>query len=67
VVTEKCSLGLPELTLGLIPGFGGTQRLPRLVGVQKSIEMMLVNIYLYYILIYSNLNQFLHKKLKNLD
>ncbi|KAJ0034472.1 hypothetical protein Pint_24488 [Pistacia integerrima] len=36
-------LGLPELPLGIIPGFGGTQRLPRLVGIKKSLEMMLTS------------------------
>ncbi len=36
-------LGLPELTLGIIPGFGGTQRLPRLVGLAKGCEMMLTS------------------------
>jgi len=39
-VTETAKLGLPELQLGLIPGFGGTQRLPRYVGVAKAAEMM---------------------------
>ncbi|MDE3192573.1 MAG: enoyl-CoA hydratase/isomerase family protein [Chloroflexota bacterium] len=34
-------LGLPEVTLGLLPGTGGTQRLPRLIGRQTALEMML--------------------------
>jgi enoyl-CoA hydratase/3-hydroxyacyl-CoA dehydrogenase len=41
VSTDKASMGLPELQLGIIPGFGGTQRLPRVVGVAKGAEMML--------------------------
>lgn len=40
-VAAEARLGLPELTLGIIPGFAGTQRLPRLVGVGKACEMML--------------------------
>ncbi|KAM7274781.1 hypothetical protein ACFE04_016647 [Oxalis oulophora] len=43
IVAPKTQLGLPELTLGVIPGFGGTQRLPRLVGLQKAIDMMLLS------------------------
>ncbi|MFQ5399248.1 MAG: enoyl-CoA hydratase/isomerase family protein [Anaerolineae bacterium] len=34
-------LGLPEVTLGLLPGNGGTQRLPRLIGDNKALEMMI--------------------------
>jgi enoyl-CoA hydratase/carnithine racemase len=34
-------LGLPEVTLGLLPGTGGTQRLPRLIGRQKALDFML--------------------------
>jgi enoyl-CoA hydratase len=41
LAAEDAKLGLPELTLGLIPGFAGTQRLPQLVGVPKACEMLL--------------------------
>ncbi len=37
----KTVLGLPEVKLGIIPGFGGTQRLPRLVGLANSLAMIL--------------------------
>ncbi|CAH0346286.1 enoyl-CoA hydratase [Bacillus sp. CECT 9360] len=40
LVTEKAKLGLPELQLGLVPGFAGTQRLPRYVGAAKAAEML---------------------------
>jgi 3-hydroxyacyl-CoA dehydrogenase/enoyl-CoA hydratase/3-hydroxybutyryl-CoA epimerase len=38
---ESIRLGLPEVTLGLIPGAGGTQRLPRLIGLEKATTMIL--------------------------
>jgi len=34
-------VGLPEVTLGIIPGAGGTQRMPRLIGIEKTIELVL--------------------------
>jgi enoyl-CoA hydratase/3-hydroxyacyl-CoA dehydrogenase len=41
VATPNAKLGLPELKLGLIPGLGGTQRLPRLIGVDRALDMMI--------------------------
>jgi 3-hydroxyacyl-CoA dehydrogenase/enoyl-CoA hydratase/3-hydroxybutyryl-CoA epimerase len=38
---EKTRLGLPEVQLGLLPGSGGTQRLPRLIGVSSALDMIL--------------------------
>ncbi|WP_290518620.1 3-hydroxyacyl-CoA dehydrogenase NAD-binding domain-containing protein [Alcanivorax sp.] len=40
VALDSARLGLPEVKLGLLPGAGGTQRLPRLVGAQKALEMV---------------------------
>ncbi|CAM3451052.1 enoyl-CoA hydratase [Cytobacillus oceanisediminis] len=40
LVAENAKLGLPELQLGLIPGFAGTQRLPRFVGAARAAEML---------------------------
>jgi len=43
LVSEKAKLGLPELQLGIIPGFAGTQRLPRYVGTGRAAQMMLTS------------------------
>lgn len=40
LVTETAKLGLPELQLGLVPGFAGSQRLPRYVGFARAAEML---------------------------
>ena len=40
IALEGAVVGLPEVTLGIIPGAGGTQRLPRLIGIEKSIELI---------------------------
>ena len=40
VAVSSAQFGLPEVKLGLLPGAGGTQRLPRVVGVEKALEMM---------------------------
>lgn len=41
ICTPDAQLGLPEVTIGLLPGGGGTQRLPRLIGVASALDMML--------------------------
>lgn len=41
VLSTRASLGLPESGLGLIPGYGGTQRLPRVLGAQTAAHLML--------------------------
>ena len=41
LMAEEATLGLPEVKLGLKPGWGGTQRLPRYIGKTKAMELML--------------------------
>jgi enoyl-CoA hydratase len=40
IASDKAKLGLPEVNLGILPGYGGTQRLPRLVGLGKGKELI---------------------------
>jgi 3-hydroxyacyl-CoA dehydrogenase/enoyl-CoA hydratase/3-hydroxybutyryl-CoA epimerase/enoyl-CoA isomerase len=40
IADTTCSIGLPEVKLGLIPGFGGTVRLPRIIGADNAVEWM---------------------------
>lgn len=40
VSTEKAKIGCPEVNLGIIPGWGGTQRMPRLIGKTRALDML---------------------------
>ncbi len=40
IASEKLRIGLPEVTLGIMPGWGGTQRLPRIVGLGNAKQMI---------------------------
>ena len=41
IASENAKMGLPEVSLGVIPGYGGTQRLPQLIGKGKAMELIL--------------------------
>nr|MBO2515078.1 multifunctional fatty acid oxidation complex subunit alpha [Gammaproteobacteria bacterium] len=41
IAAPRTRVGLPEVSLGIIPGAGGTQRMPRLIGVEKTIDLVL--------------------------
>ena len=43
LASEKAKFGQPEVGLGIIPGFGGTQRLPRLIGMSSAMELFFTN------------------------
>lgn len=40
IISEKASFALPEATLGIVPGFNGTQRLPKVIGLERAKEML---------------------------
>ena len=39
IAAAKARFGMPEVTLGIIPGAGGTQRMPRLIGAERALEL----------------------------
>ncbi|MEL0455190.1 enoyl-CoA hydratase-related protein [Flavobacteriaceae bacterium SZ-1-7] len=42
IASDNAKLGLPEVSLGVIPGYGGTQRLPQLIGKGRAMEMIMI-------------------------
>ncbi len=46
IAADTAIIGVPEITLGIIPGYGGTQRLPRLIGMGKAKELVLTGDYI---------------------
>ncbi len=40
IAVPRCQIGFPEVTLGVVPGSGGTQRLPRLTGIENALELI---------------------------
>ena len=44
ISSDKTKFSLPEVKLGILPAFGGTQRLPRLIGIKESLRMMLTGL-----------------------
>jgi enoyl-CoA hydratase len=41
IASDNARMGLPEVSLGVIPGYGGTQRLPQLIGKGRAMEMIM--------------------------
>ena len=44
IASENSKMGLPEVSLGVIPGYGGTQRLPQLIGKGRALDLSLIHI-----------------------
>jgi len=43
VASEEARFGLPEVGLGILPGAGGTQTIPRVIGLSRALDMLLTN------------------------